>query len=86
MSFNSSFDIIVVVHRIEEDKGQPDPKILLCIYASAADAAVANPKRIERLSANGLITFLLKVILFLVMDQKVYLEIILIVPSYKSSF
>ena len=60
MSFISSFDIIAVVRRIDKDKGQPDPKILLCIYASAADAVVVNPKRIEKLSANGLITFFIK--------------------------
>ena len=61
---------------------RPDPQIFLCIPASAADAAVVNPKEIKTLLANGLITFfLLKVILFLVMGQEVYEEILLIVPS-----
>ena len=41
------FDIIGVV---------PDPKILLCIPASADHAAV-NPNGIKTLFANGLITF-----------------------------
>ena len=54
----------------------------ICIHASTADAAAVNPKGIKTLSANGLIAFfLLKVILFLVMDQEVYQEILLIVPS-----
>ena len=35
----------------------PDPTFLLCIPASAADAAAVNPKEIETLLANGLITF-----------------------------
>ena len=35
----------------------PDPKIFLCIPASAADAAAVNPKEIKTLLANGLITF-----------------------------
>ena len=44
ISFISSFDIISVV-----DKGQlPDPKIFLCIPASAADAAAVNPKGLKR--------------------------------------
>ena len=50
----------------------PDPKIFSCIPASAADAAAVNPKGIKTLLANGLITFLLLVILFLVMDQVIY--------------
>ena len=35
----------------------PDPNIYLCIPASAADAAAANPKGIKTLLANSLITF-----------------------------
>ena len=35
----------------------PDPKIFLCITASAADATTVNPKGIKTLFANGLITF-----------------------------
>ena len=34
----------------------PDPNIFLCIPASAADAAAVNPKGINTLFANGLIT------------------------------
>ena len=55
MPFISSFDIInaVVLGPVE----QPDPKIFLCIPASAADGAAVNLKGIETLLANGLITF-----------------------------
>ena len=49
MSSISSFDIIIVV--------VPDPKIFLCIPASAADANAVNPKGIKTLLANGLIAF-----------------------------
>ena len=52
MSFISSFDMISVV-----DEGRPDPKIFLCIPASAADAAAVYPNGIKMLFANGLITF-----------------------------
>ena len=38
------------------DEGWPDPKIFLCIPASAVDAAAVNPKGIRTLLANGLIT------------------------------
>ena len=50
--------ILLVLHYWEaEDKGQwPDPKIFLCIPASAAAAAV-NPKDIKTLLANDLIRF-----------------------------
>ena len=51
MPFISSFDIISVVVSL------PDPKIFLCIPASAADAAAGNPKGIKTFLANGLITF-----------------------------
>ena len=51
MSSISSFDIISVVVF-------PDPKIFLCIPASAADAAAVNPNGIKRLLANSLITLL----------------------------
>ena len=39
----------------------PDPNIFLCIPASAADAAAVNPRGIETLLANGLITFFINV-------------------------
>ena len=45
----SSFDIISVVDQ--------DPKISLCIPASAADAVTANPHGIKTILANGLITW-----------------------------
>ena len=51
MSFISSFDFIRVVVLL------PDPKIFLCIAASAADATTVNPKGIKIFLANGLITF-----------------------------
>ena len=65
----------------EEEEQWLDPNNFLCTPASAADAAAVNPKGIKTLLANGLITFLLAVILFLVMDQEVYQEILLIVSS-----
>ena len=49
MSSISSFHIISVV--------VPEPKIFLCIPASAADAAPVNTNGIKALFANGLITF-----------------------------
>ena len=39
----------------------PDPNIFLCIPASAADAAAVNPRGIETIWANGLITFFINV-------------------------
>ena len=44
MSFTSSFKIIKDV--------VPDPNMLLCIPASAADAAAVNPKGIKTLKYN----------------------------------
>ena len=35
----------------------PDPKIFLCIPATAAATATVNPKGIKSLLSNGLITF-----------------------------
>ena len=66
------FDIISVV--------VPYPKFFLCIPASAADAAAVNPNDIKTVLANDWITFSLKAIKLLVMDQGVYQEILLIVP------
>ena len=51
MSFISSFDIISIVLLL------PDPKIFLCIPASAADAAAVDLQGIKMLLANGLMTF-----------------------------
>ena len=73
MSSISSFDIISVV--------VPDLKIFLCIPSSAADAVAANPNGIKTLLVDVLITFSLMVVLFLIMDQEVYQEILLIVLS-----
>ena len=40
--------------REAEDEGRcPNPKIFLCIPASAADAAAVNPKGIKTLLANA---------------------------------
>ena len=65
MPFILSFDIISAV--------VPDPKIFLCIPASAADTAAGYPNGMKTLLANCLITFFLLIaILFLVMDQDVY--------------
>ena len=75
MSFISSFDIISAVVLLA------DPKIFLRIPASAANAAAVNPKGIKTFLANGLITFFLAIILFLVMDPEVYQETLLITPS-----
>ena len=50
----SPFDIISVVN---ERWLCPDPKIYLCIPASAADGTAVNPRGIKKLLANGLITF-----------------------------
>ena len=75
MSSILSFDIISVVVLL------PNPKIFLFILVSVADTAAINPNEIKTLLANGLITFLLMVILFLVMDQEVYQEIFLVVSS-----
>ena len=49
----SLFEIISVVLL-------PDPNIFLCIPASAADAAAVNPKGINTLFANGVITFFIR--------------------------
>ena len=42
---------------MDEGRLCTDPKIFLCIPASAADAAAFNPRRSKTLLANGLITF-----------------------------
>ena len=59
----------------------PRPQGFLCIPASVADAAAVNPRGIKTLLANGLITFSIMVILFLVMEQVIYQEIVPIVSS-----
>ena len=49
MTFISSFDIISVF--------VPELKVILCLPASAADAAAVDPNGIKILLANTLITF-----------------------------
>ena len=73
-----SFNVISVV--------VPEPKIFLCIPASAPDAAVVNSNGIKILLANILMTFLLMAILILVTDQEVYQEILLIESFYTTEF
>ena len=62
MSCISSFDIISAVLSKKEDEGRlcPDPKIFLCIPASAAATAAVNPKGIKTFLVSGLITFFIK--------------------------
>ena len=55
--------------------------IYIYIPASAADAAAVNPKGTKTLLANGLITFFIKGNPVLVVDTKVYQEILLILSS-----
>ena len=58
ISLISSFDIINVDVCETEDEGRfPEPNIFLCIATSAADAAAVNAKGINKLLANGLVTF-----------------------------
>ena len=45
---------------MEQEWWRPDPKIFLCIPASAADAAAVNHKWIKTLLANAFITFFIK--------------------------
>ena len=81
MSSISSYDIISIVLSCEVESGGwwPDPETFLCVPASTADTAPVNPNGIKTLLANGLIIFSLMAILFLVMDQEIYQEILLIV-------
>ena len=82
----SSLEIISVVREAKFKGRAPDRNILLWIAASVADAAAVNPNGIETLLANGLSTFPVKGIQFLVMVLKVYLEILLIVLFYAIEF
>ena len=54
-------------------------RFFLCIPGSAADATAVNPIGIKMLLANGLITFFISGNPFLVMEQEVYQEILVIV-------
>ena len=78
MSIISSLEIINVV--------EPDPNIFLLIAVSVAGAAAVNPDSMKTLFANGLSTFLLKSIQFLVVVLKVYLKILLILLLYATEF
>ena len=51
MSFMSFNDFISIVALL------PDPRIFLCIPASAADTAAVNSNGIKTVLANGLMTF-----------------------------
>ena len=67
-----------------EDEGWwSDPKIFLCIPASAAGAATVNPNRIKTLSAKILITFFMSgnPVFSNGWFLEVYQEILLIVSS-----
>ena len=68
----SLFDIISVVLL-------PDPNIFLCIPASAADAAAVNPKGINTILANGVITSFINGNPFFNKGQVIYLKILLTV-------
>ena len=60
MSSNSCFDIIsvfVLFGKAKSKERLAEPKIFLCIPASAADVAAVNPNGIKTLLANGLIAF-----------------------------
>ena len=83
MFFISSYDIISVVlcEAEEEEWRRTDPKIFLCIPASAADVAAVNPKGIKTLLANGLITFFINGNTVFSIDQALYQETLLIVSS-----
>ena len=84
MSFISSFDIISVVVLFDKAKSKRrllDPKIFLCIPASAADATAVNRKGIKTLLANGVITFFISVNPVFSNGQEVYQETLLIVSS-----
>ena len=61
-------------------QGLKDNQILRFFKCISASAAV-NPNEIKTFFANDLITFLSMGILFLVMDQEVYQEILLIASS-----
>ena len=63
-----------------------NPKIFLWIALSVANVAAVNSNSIKRLLANGLSTFSLKTMQFLVMVLNVYLEILLIILLFAIDF
>ena len=73
----SLFDIISVF---------PDPNIFLCIPASAAHAAAVNPKGINTLFANGVITFFISCNPVFNKGPVIYQDILLIVPILITEF
>ena len=85
MASISSYDIISVVVYDAESKGWLDPKIFLCIPASAGDAAAAaaNPNGIKTLLANGWVSFVINSNLVFnnLVDQDVDQEILLNILS-----
>ena len=64
----------------------PNPKLLLCIPASAADATAANPNGVKTHLANDLSTFFIKGTPLLVMVLEVYLDVLLIATFMQLSF
>ena len=76
--FICSLEIIKVV--------KSDPNIFSWTAASVADAAAVTPNGAKTLLVNGLSTFPIKVILFLVMVLNVYLKNLLIVLFYTIEF
>ena len=76
--FICSLEIIKVV--------KSDPNIFSWTAASVADAAAVIPNGVKTLLVNGLSTFPIKVILFLVMVLNVYLKNLLIVLFYTIEF
>ena len=76
--FICSLEIIKVV--------KSDPNIFSWTAASVADAAAVTPNGVKTLLVNGLSTFPIKVILFLVMVLNVYLKNLLIVLFYTIEF
>ena len=82
----SLLEIIKIVRFIESEGSLPDLNIFLGIAASVAGAATVNSNGIKTLLANGLSTFPLKAIQFLVMVLIVYVKILLIVIFYANEF
>ena len=58
MSFISSFEIIKVVVREEEDEGQPEPCIFLWIPAPIAEAVAVIPNGSKTFFAKEIATFI----------------------------
>ena len=84
MPFISSFDVISVVVLLceaEDERRCPDPKIILCIPASPADAVADTLEELKYFWLMVQLYFSLGLILFLARDQEVYQEILLFASS-----